>query len=522
MSNELETTVETVIVEVRAAKTEDRIVEGIAVPYNETANIGYFKERMAPGSVTLADTVQLKYEHDKVIGKVLDGKETPEGFLIRARISETPLGEEVYTLVKDGAINKFSIGFQAVADKVGADNTITRTSVLVREVSLVPQPAYEGASVLSVRSDDSQDLNTEVLSELSENTKESIMENSNETMTAADLNEVRESVTNLERKFEVSLNKAEETPALDTRSAGEVLKAIAKNDENTIRAYTGGTTADAVVMNGWVGDLTRIIDEAAVLRSVFSTGTLPAEGNYIEYAQLKSNTMDIDVQAEEGDDLAFGKIEQELKTAPVKTLGGYTTLSRQEIERSSVNILDASLRAQAIQAGKALNLEFRTAYVAAVTAASANAVVLGGAASFAAATYADWLDAIVDASVKFQGQGLSLDALVVDKATFKLIAKLEGADGRPLLLVTGNGTNNVGTVNITGLGGSLASVSVVVDPALSGSVAFVNRNAIRMYNSPVVRLQDENIINLSKDFSVYMYSATAVELPAGIVPVVID
>lgn len=510
--------------EIRAVDQEERTVTGIAVPYGQTISLGYMNERFAEDSVELADTTQLFWRHEEPIGKVLSGKSTKEGFEITARISETPRGNEAYTLVRDGVINKFSIGFEPVEHKVEED-TIVRTKVLVREVSLVPLPAYSGASLTEVRSD-SQDLtNTEVLQELPENTKESIMENK-ETMTAEDLNEVRESVTNLERKFEVALNKTEASaPVADTRSAGEVLKAIAKNDESTIRAYTGGTTADAVVMNGWVGDLTRIIDEAAVLRGVFSTGTLPSEGNYIEYAQLKSNTMDIDVQAAEGDDLVFGKIQQELKTAPVKTLGGYTTLSRQEIERSSINILDASLRAQAIQAGKALNLQFRTAYKTAVEDAidDGNAVVLGSAASFAAATYSDWLDAIVDATVKFQNQGLSLDTLVVDATVFKTLAKLEGADGRPLLLVTGNGTNNVGSINITGLGGSLASVSVVVDPALdSGDVAFINRNAIRMYNSPVVRLQDENIINLSKDFSVYMYSATAVELPAGIVPVVID
>jgi hypothetical protein len=88
-------------------------------------------------------------------------------------------------------------------------------------------------------------------------------------------------------------------------------------------------------------------------------------------------------------------------------------------------------------------------------------------------------------------------------------------------LVTGAGSNNVGSINVTGLGGSLASVTVVVDPKLSaGDVAFVNRSAIREYTSPVVRLQDENIINLSKDFSVYMYSAVATEIPAGIVAVV--
>ena len=49
--------------------------------------------------------------------------------------------------------------------------------------------------------------------------------------------------------------------------------------------------------------------------------------------------------------------------------------------------------------------------------------------------------------------------------------------------------------------------------------AFVNSNAIRFYTSPIVRLQDENIINLSKDFSVYTYAAIADEIPAAVVPV---
>jgi uncharacterized protein len=514
MSDELETTIDNVIVEVRAADNEDRIVEGIAVPYNETANMGYFKERMAPGAVQMADTVQLKYQHDEVIGKVLSGKDTPEGFIIRARISETPRGNEVYTLVKDGAINKFSIGFQAIADNVGTDNVITRTKVLVREVSLVPQPAYEGAAVLAVRSD-SQDLNNEVPLEYSEIRKENNMENM-ETATT-DLNEVRESVANLERSFEVFIknNTADAAPVVDTRSAGEVLKAIAKGDENTIRAYTGGTTADAVVMNGWVGDLTRIIDEAAVLRNVFGSAALPSEGNYIEYAQLKTNGIDVDVQAAEGDDLAFGLIEQELKTAAVKTLGGYTTLSRQEIERSSVNILDASLRAMAIQVGKAMNAQMRLAYTTnhAAQVTATNTVTAG-------TDYASWLDAIVEAAVKFEGLGLSLDALVVDKATFKSLATLEASDGRPLMLVQGAGVNNVGNINVAGLGGTFANIPVVLDAGLTDEVAFVNRNALRMYNSPVVRLQDENIVNLSKDFSVYTYVATAAEIPAAVVPAV--
>jgi HK97 family phage prohead protease len=509
--------------DIRSVDSERRIVSGIAVPYNQVANIGYYNERFAPNSVTMADNVQLFWRHQEPIGKILSSRSTDEGFEITAYISKTARGDEAYTLVRDGVINKFSVGFQSIEDEEAGDNTIVRKKVLLREVSLVPLPAYEGANVLNVRELE-QEPTEEVLNELpKENEEKQVDTNTNPTTDLA--NEVRELTETFERKFEILESKvttAVPTVAVDNRSAGEILKAVAKQDKDTIalveRAYTGGTTADAVVLNAFVGDLTRIVDEAAVLRNVFSTGALPAEGNYIEYAQLKTNTTDIDYQLAEGDDLAFGKIQQELKTAPVKTLGGYTTLSRQEIERSSVNILDASLRAQAIQAGKALNAQMRVAFKDAVDESieDGNVVVVP-----AVATYADWINGIVDATVKFQDEGLSLDALVVDAATFKKLAALEAADGRPLLLVTGNGTNNVGSINVTGLGGSLASVTVVVDPKLTaGYVAFVNRAAIREYTSPVVRLQDENIINLSKDFSVYMYSAVATEIPAAIVAVV--
>jgi HK97 family phage prohead protease len=509
--------------DIRSVDSERRIVSGIAVPYNQVANIGYYNERFAPNSVTMADNVQLFWRHQEPIGKILSSRNTDEGFEITAYISKTARGDEAYTLVRDGVINKFSVGFQSIEDEEAGDNTIVRKKVLLREVSLVPLPAYEGANVLNVRELE-QEPTEEVLNELpKENEEKQVDTNTNPTTDLA--NEVRESFETIERKLEILESKvttADVSVAVDNRSAGEILKAVAKQDKDTIalveRAYTGGTTADAVVLNAFVGDLTRIVDEAAVLRNVFSTGALPAEGNYIEYAQLKTNTTDIDYQDNEGDDLAFGKIQQELKTAPVKTLGGYTTLSRQEIERSSVNILDASLRAQAIQAGKALNAQMRVAFKDAVDESieDGNVVVVP-----AVATYADWINGIVDATVKFQDEGLSLDALVVDAATFKKLAALEASDGRPLLLVTGNGTNNVGSINVTGLGGSLASVTVVVDPKLTaGYVAFVNRAAIREYTSPVVRLQDENIINLSKDFSVYMYSAVATEIPAAIVAVV--
>jgi len=140
------------------------------------------------------------------------------------------------------------------------------------------------------------------------------------------------------------------------------------------------------------------------------------------------------------------------------------------------------------------------------------------------ASYTDWLNVIVEAADKFERNGWGIDALAVSKDVFKTLMALEGSDGRPLMVVQGNsGVNTVGQVNPLALGGSFAGLRVAVDTGLTGDkAAFVNSNAIRLYSAPTVSLTDDNIVNLSRDFSVYQYAALATEAPEGILPVVID
>lgn len=342
---------------------------------------------------------------------------------------------------------------------------------------------------------------------------------------ALEIRELRETVEDIQRTVNALPTQREEEPVLDTRSSGEILKALVRGDETVIaeyndllkRAYTGGTSADAIVRPQWVGDLTRLVEEAAVLASLFQTGTLPPEGLTLEYGQLKADTTKVEEQVNEGDDLAYGKVVLETKSAPVKTFGGYTQLTRKEIERSSVNILDANLRALAIAAGKrrnaALRAFFATAVAGQVTAANTVQVL-------DETKYISWVTAIVNAAEKYTDLGLALEALVVDKTKFLSLASLTATDGRPLMTVSGTGTNVIGSLNVKGISGELASVPIKLNPKQAApGAAFINGSAIRAYNGPLVNLQDENVVNLSKDFSVYFYSALALEIPAAIVPV---
>lgn len=149
--------------EVRAAG-DGRTVHGIAVPYDVPAEIfewGHtYRESFAHGAFarTIAergDRVKFLSQHDstKPLGRATSLREDARGLYAEFRVSKTPLGDETLELIRDGALDSFSIGFlpvQPAADYHGAE--VRRTEVKLREVSAVTFPAYEGALVAGVRS----------------------------------------------------------------------------------------------------------------------------------------------------------------------------------------------------------------------------------------------------------------------------------------------------------------------------------------------------------------------------------
>lgn len=343
------------------------------------------------------------------------------------------------------------------------------------------------------------------------------------------LTEVRNEIEELRQA--VSMLPAAAAPVtekVETRSVGEIVKALVDRDADTIayvsevqeRAYTGGTSADSPIKDAWTGDLTRIFDASSgVLASIFVTGNLPETGMNVEFAELATNTVAFDEQVAEGDDLSFGKVTLTTRTAPVKTYGGYTQLTHQEIKRSSLPILNRHFEAMAVEAGKRkkveLRAEFNTVRAAQVTAG--NVVTLGEGLDDVTAV--QWADLVVDAAIAYEAKDATFDALVVSPAVFKHLNSLVISGDKVFRVAS---ANTLGSLNLPGLTGDLAGVTVVCDTGATGSVAtFINGRALRQYESGIVSLQDENIINLSKTFSAYKFGAIAAEIPGFIVPVVI-
>lgn len=533
MSTSIDNQLHTREFHVREFNTDTREFVGIGVPWEKPAEIrdwlGSYTETFQRGSVTVPESgkVLLYWRHDEPIGLLAEHSDTEEGWEIRGRISKTARGDEAYELLRDGVVTELSIGFIPVRhtedDKTG---DIRRTEVIAHEVSLVPFGAYgSNAKVSEVRHETNP-----------AHERSNPMET---TITPEDLTEVRAEVAELNRSFTAftSRNGEDHGPAADTRSAGSLLKGIVAGDEEAItlynraqehlndelqgRAYTGGTTADAPVKDAWVGDLTRIFDNSSgVLADFFGSDTLPKTGMNIEYAQLLADTTQVTEQAAQGDDLAFGKVTLETKTAPVKTYGGYTQLTRQQIERSTLPVLNRSLEALTVAAAKRRKAVLRAAVTAVITARKAVAsnggvVVLG--AVLGSATAANWENALIDAAIRYDAEAEEMERLFVSASVFKQMRGLTVSGERVFRVAQDNAS---GTLDLPGLSGDFAGIPVSLDPGQTGDEAyFANKKAITQYLSALASLSDENIINLSKDFSVYFYGAVAPEIPQLIIPV---
>jgi HK97 family phage prohead protease len=491
--------------EFRVVNKEKREVAGIAVPY-ETVDNG---EMFARDSVTLDPEAKLMWQHDQrePIGKIVEGRHTEAGFEIRATISETQRGLDAITLLEDGVINKFSVGFVMRDSKFADDRTRIVTDAFVREVSLVSFPWYSDASVTEVR-EEVTDPEVPDSAPIKEETVEEI------TPTDSGLAEVRESIQMLEREI-AGINKVEAV-APSFRSAGEFLKALVSGDQAAERAYTGATTAESVVTPVDF-DLIRLVEGANPLGGVFGRGVTPAEGMTITFAQVDSITDGTATQAAEGDDLGYYELNIGTSTENIITVGNYAELSRQAIDRSTVPYLDSVLRGQAIALGKALATQLRTKY-AAVCAAQ---VTAGNKVTLANTNYDGWVAGLADASATyFTPNGVQIDALIVDKATFKDLLAL---DGTPVISFAGEAAGAVGSANVSGLVGSIAGIPIVVDAGLDftnkDECAFVSSLALRQYTSGALRLSQENAVNLSEAFSISTYTATADEYPAFIIPI---
>jgi HK97 family phage prohead protease len=138
--------------QVKAATSDAWEVEGLAA----TWDLDDGGDRILPTAfdATLASGRKVKFlfSHDdsKVLGPPLALQVTRDGLFAKGRISKTTLGQDVHTLLKDGALDSWSIGYLTEdADTEGMVRILKRISLL--ECSLVAVPMNPRAIVTGVK-----------------------------------------------------------------------------------------------------------------------------------------------------------------------------------------------------------------------------------------------------------------------------------------------------------------------------------------------------------------------------------
>jgi len=137
-------------IQVAAADTARRLIEGTAVPYNEDAEIGWTTYRFLPGSVRVArERTPLLLGHDanQPVG-ILDGLEdSATAARMRFRVDRTEDGDRALAQAQSGSRSGLSVGFAVDACTETDDGVVLISEASIYECSLVSVPAFAGAGV---------------------------------------------------------------------------------------------------------------------------------------------------------------------------------------------------------------------------------------------------------------------------------------------------------------------------------------------------------------------------------------
>ena len=501
--------IETRSVELRLDNVEERTITGIAVPYNQDANIGgaYF-ERFAPGAIDSVEGVKLFYghNHDSLpIGKLIAGRETDAGYEVTAKLTAgVQQADETLALMRDGVLDKFSVGFQPV-EQVRDGNTITRTKVLLRELSVVWMPAYSEASITEVREESPSETTniTESESELTETNIE------------LDVRSVQDEVAELRRVVESSV--APVAPAapdyMNYRSFGEYVQGFAKGEPAAVElARAASTSADTYAAPGYIGYINKLIDANRPSWNVWSKAVLPATGMTVEYAAITTNTLAVGEQDPENEALSFGNLTIDNVSAAVKTYGGYTQVSKQAVLRGSVDYTGIVFDALAVAYANETN--------AAAKAKIASLDFTGKVMDLDGGTAASVIEGLID-GVKYikANSGLNAEFILCSPDSYKYFMKIADSSGRPIVNVNRDGQNTFATAN-NDLTGSIWGIPVVVDPTLGTGLAYLaNSKALQVLeaNGSGTRLSSQDVSTLTDTLSLYGFAAITVPFESAIV-----
>lgn len=506
-------------------------LEGVAVPFNQRyALFSDYAEVIDPDcDFGTRKTVKVSREHGDLIGKLTDMRSEADGLHVVAKLADTESGREAAELVREGVYDGFSIGFRPVENRViDSDDGVTevhRRKVDLFEVAVTGIPAYPAAEITSQRSQTTTTTNNE--------SEAPSMGNDNE---QRDVNERLEAFGEELRGIKATVAAGIQTTAPaelggEFRTAGDYLKALSdeRNADHAAAIDLMRQTRDQIVTGdtgntvAWIANDLRLIEQRRKVTNILTRDTLPATGMSMEYNVVSEDSAAVGKQTAEGAALTFGKVKFGTKTADINTYGGYTTLSRQTIERSTTPMLNTALKALNNAYAKSTENAVRT-YLYDLIKSQRDAVGnpnnITAPAALNDMTTDQWAGLILDAAEVMDDRNAAMTRLGVSKDVALALIKLKDSGNR-FMDISGKGSDTIGAFDVTGVVGDLMRVPVYLLPkAPDGTAAFIDPTAVTVWESGgPTQLSNTDPVNIVDNYSVYGYMAVAATFTDGLLPI---
>ena len=487
-----------------------RTITGIAVPYNTFATVSDGTTvQFMPGSLPVegkAPKLYMNHDSTQAIGLVAERVDSPEAMYFTAKVSNTRAGDEALVLAADGVIDSVSVGVNPTEFKYDDQGNMTILAADWVELSLVPTPAFAGATISQVAAEAPQ---------VETQKEEPKMET-----TPAIVEEVVVPTAPIfaQPKREFAMPSASEMLAAyhaggDTwHKVNDAFVQASKRNQTAIQAAAGDIlTSDTPGLLS-VSVLGPVFQDLNFVRPVVSAFGARAMPNTPSRQFIRPTITTHTSAAEQSgqlDAVSATTMVVASNTVTKKTVAGQVTLSRQDIDFTDPAAMQVVLNDLA---GQVLIKTDDIAADALVSGATAS----GSTWTVTAADPSGLFTALYDAAREIaEDSNFFPTHLCVSPDVWEKLGRQTDADKRPVFGYNANGmmtTNSIG--NVSGLqytSMNVLGLDVVVDNNFaSGTMLVVYAPGFEIYESGPQLLSLDNPSTLGKNLSIHQYFATFV------------
>ena len=480
-------------IDVTAADAETRTIEGIAVPYGETANLGGTTYTFDRGSLQPARTrtpLLLGHDRNRPVGVMLELADTPDGAIARFRVDQGAEGDLALEQATTGSRGGLSIGAEIITAEDAGNGIVNVKAAALLEVSLVAIAAFSGAAVTNVAADaDPFSSNTDAGDEQPDpdpdNTTAPVQENT-------DMETMPEPI-------------AAETAPIPTITQKQPELSADAFVSHMLKAQMGNNDSARVVEAAL-----SVIDTADVVGLVPDFYTMQIIGGLSENRPLANNVRRAALPAS-----GMSLVKPQWTTTPVggwidqndPTPSNAMAIGNHEIDVAQwaygVAMTVASLERGVGVAESAFTQIVRSYYSDVETRVATAIATAAGAVASGASTLATI--GLLSAAV-YQDSGRRPDKVYMATDVWADLLATEGS-----LPFTG------GQTSASGIAGQIAGLDIVVTPSFSaGGLIVADSSVIELRESAPLQLRANVIGSMQIELGVTSFVTTDVELTAAV------